>query len=96
MSGGLPPTADAYAKLKDTNICRLPCLIRTSIPAGEPFGWRCLPVPELDAKAALPDQKQFVHVIVVVPRESPLHFDQLDRVLAVRADPERLRPAGRA
>ncbi len=42
-----------------------------------------IPVPELDAKAALPDQKQFVHVIVVVLRESPLHFDQLD-LLAVQ------------
>ena len=36
-----------------------------------------------NSKAALPDQKQFVYVIVVVPRESPLHFDQLD-LLAVQ------------
>jgi hypothetical protein len=37
-------------------------------------------VPELDAKAAAPDQKHFFHVIVVVPRECPLHLNQLDLV----------------
>src|SRR6266851_914769 len=40
-------------------------------------------VPELDAKAASPDQKHLFHVIVVVPRECPLHLDQLD-LLAVQ------------
>src|SRR5713101_7141270 len=41
------------------------------------------PLPELDAKAASPDQEHLFHVVVVVPRECPLHLDQFD-LLAVQ------------
>src|SRR5215469_4073900 len=41
------------------------------------------PVPELDPKAATPDQKHLFHVIVVVPRKGSLHLDQLD-LLAIQ------------
>jgi hypothetical protein len=34
-------------------------------------------VPEFDAKAPSPNQKHLFHVIVAVPRECPLHLDQL-------------------
>src|SRR5712691_2273582 len=36
------------------------------------------PFPELDAKAASPDQEHLFRVIVVVPWECPLHLDQFD------------------
>jgi hypothetical protein len=41
------------------------------------------PVPELDAKAASPDQKHFFHAIVVVPRECPMHLYKL-HLLAIQ------------
>jgi hypothetical protein len=41
------------------------------------------PVPELDAKAATPNRKHLVDVIMVVPRKCSLHPDQLD-LLAVQ------------
>jgi hypothetical protein len=44
------------------------------------FSWShgdCM-VPEFDAKIALPNQEQFIFVVMVMPRKLPLHFDDFD------------------
>ena len=42
--------------------------------------------PEFDSKAAFPHQEEFVFVVMMMPGELALHFDQLDLLAIQRSD----------